>query len=103
MEPIEQVNFISRKIKEIPTLNPPFEYTDNLIVDFSRRVDDFYKLMKLNNSYLFFVSVVDDNIWDSDFDNADMVFKIFNDCYDYLKNITNKIVLVGDKFDNALC
>ncbi len=46
MEPIEQVNFISRKIKEIPTLNPPFEYTDNLIVDFSRRVDDFYKLMK---------------------------------------------------------
>ena len=65
--------------------------------------EDFYKLMKLNNSYLFFVSVVDDKIWDSDFDNADMVFKIFNDCYDYLKNITNKIVLVGDKFDNALC
>ena len=65
--------------------------------------EDFYKLMKLNNSYLFFVSVVDDNIWDSDFDNADMVFKIFNDCYDYFKNITNKIVLVGDKFDNALC
>ena len=65
--------------------------------------EDFYKLMKPNNSYLFFVSVVDDNIWDSDFDNADMVFKTLNDCYDYWKNILNKIVLVGDKFDNTLC
>ena len=71
----------------------------HIVVD----AEDFAKLTKINKNYMFFVSVVDDNIWDSDFDNADMVFKIFNDCYDYLKNITNKIVLVGDKFDNALC
>lgn len=71
----------------------------HIVVD----AEDFAKLMKINKNYMFFVSVVDDNIWDSDFDNADMVFKIFNDCYDYFKNITNKIVLVGDKFDNALC
>ena len=71
----------------------------HIVVD----AEDFAKLAKINKNYMFFVSVVDDNIWDSDFDNADMVFKIFNDCYDYWKNITNKIVLVGDKFDNALC
>lgn len=46
MNPFEQLDYISKKIKEIPELNPPFEHSDNLIQDFSSRVDLFYNLMK---------------------------------------------------------
>lgn len=46
MHPSEQINYIANKIKEIPALNPPFEHSDNLIEDFTSRVDSFYILMK---------------------------------------------------------
>ena len=72
----------------------------HIVVD----AEDFAKLTKINKNYMFFVSIVNDNICDYDnVDRVDRVFKTLNDCYDYWKNITNKIVLVGDKFDNALC
>jgi len=46
MGPIEQLHYIAKKIKSIPSLNPPFEHSDNLIEDFTLRVDTFYSLMK---------------------------------------------------------
>ena len=77
------------------TYDEMFKYRYNIVV---LNPKDYEKLLKNNNGWCFFTSVIDEDIWNEKFDCADRVFKTLEDCVDYWGNIAPVIVLVGDDF-----
>ena len=77
------------------TYDEMFKYRYNIVV---LNPKDYEKLLKNNNGWCFFTNVIDEDIWNEKFDDADRVFKTLKDCVDYWDSIAPVIVLVGDDF-----
>ncbi len=77
------------------TYDEMFKYRYNIVV---LNPKDYEKLLKNNNEWCSFTNVIDEDIWNEKFDDADRVFKTLEDCVNYWGNIVPVIVLVGDDF-----